>query len=247
MDEYSTALIERLQQSYQWVQKYASRKQQRQKVVYDLKCRGTSYKVNDLVFLHSPAVPRNKCKKFHRPWRGPFKVTKVVSPCVYRIVDCNNSRKKYVVHFNRLKPAPSKLVSERRQLPEPFEEDSRDNTAEHHEGDEEEDYTVDESTERGERVRQGPVAEPERNVEQIRDGDHLSVLGDSDGEERQADGADQARDTEESNEEAQPVLRRSTRNRRPPDRYGWLAQKVTTRSAHAAVSNVSADAKALNI
>ena len=74
---------------------------------------------------------------------------------------------------------------------------------------------------RGEKeyIRQGPVAEPERNVEQIRDGDHLSVLGDSDGEERQADGADQARDTEESNEEAQPVLRRSTRNRRPPDRY----------------------------
>ena len=213
VDEYSTALIERLQQSYQWVQKYASRKQQRQKVVYDLKCRGTSCKVNDLVFLHSPAVPRNKCKKFHRPWRGPFKVTKVVSPCVYRIVDCSNSRKKYVVHFNRLKPAPSKLVSERRQLPEPFEEDSRDNTAENHEGDEEEDYTVDESTERGERVRQGPVAEPERNVEQIRDGDHLSVLGDSDGEERQADGA-------ESNEEAQQVLRRSARNRRPPDRYG---------------------------
>ena len=72
---------------------------------------------------------------------------------------------------------------------------------------------MDESTERGERVRQGLVAEPERNVEQIRDGDHLSVLGDSDGE-------DQARDTEESSEEAQPVLRRSTRNRRPPDRYG---------------------------
>ena len=150
VDEYSTALMERLQQSYQWVQKYASKKQQHQKAVYDLKCRGTSYRVNDLVFLHSPAVPRNKCKKFHRPWRGPFKVTKVVGPCVYRIVDCSNSRRKYVVHFNRLKPAPSKLVSERRQLPEPFEEDSRDNTAEHHAGDEEEDYTVDESTERGE-------------------------------------------------------------------------------------------------
>ena len=104
----------------------------------------------------------------------------MVSPCVYRIVDCSNSRKKYVVHFNRLKPAPS---------------DSRDNTTEHHEGEEEEDYTVDESTERGERVRRWSVAEPERTVEQIRDGDHLSVLGDSDGEERQADGADQARDT----------------------------------------------------
>ena len=31
-----------------------------------------------------------------------------------------------------------------------------------------------------------------------------------------------------------------------PD-HPWLAQKVTTRSAHAAVSKVSADAKALNI
>ena len=29
--------------------------------------------------------------------------------------------------------------------------------------------------------------------------------------------------------------------------HPWLAQKVTTRSAHAAVSKVSADAKALNI
>ena len=66
------------------------------------------------------------------------------------------------------------------------------------------------------------MGEPERNVEQPRDGDHLSVMGESDGEERQADGADQARDTEESSEEAQPVLRRSTRNRRPPDRYGTL-------------------------
>ena len=52
------------------------------------------------------------------------------------------------------------------------------------------------------------MAEPERNVEQPRDGDHLSVMGETDWEERHADGADQARDIEESSEEAQPVLRR---------------------------------------
>ena len=75
---------------------------------------------------------------------------------------------------------------------------------------------MEESTERGKRERRGAVAEPERNVEQPRDGDHLSVMGESDGEERHTDGADQARDTEEPSEEAQPVLRRSTRNRRPP-------------------------------
>ena len=71
VDEYSTALIQRLQQSYQWVQKYACKKQQRQKAVYDLQSRGTSYRVNGLVFLHSPTVvPRNKCKKFHRHGGG---------------------------------------------------------------------------------------------------------------------------------------------------------------------------------
>ena len=57
VNEYGTALIERLQQSYQWVLKHASKKQQHQKAVYDLNTRGKSYSVNDLVFLHSPAVP----------------------------------------------------------------------------------------------------------------------------------------------------------------------------------------------
>ena len=40
------------------------------------------------------------------------------------------------------------------------------------------------------------------------------------GEEGHVEEADQFRDTEEFGEEAEPVLRRSTRNRRPPDRYG---------------------------
>ena len=66
MNEYGTALIERLQQSYQWVLKHASKEQQHQKAVNDLKTRGKSYSVYDLVFLHSPAVPKNKSKKFHR-------------------------------------------------------------------------------------------------------------------------------------------------------------------------------------
>ena len=48
----------------------------------------------------------------------------------------------------------------------------------------------------------------------------LILMSESDGEEGQAEEADQVRDTEESVEEAEPVLRRSTRYRRPPDRYG---------------------------
>ena len=62
------------------------------------------------------------------------------------------------------------------------------------------------------------MTDPERNAEPPQDGDHL--MSESDGEEGHVEEADQVRDTEESGEEAEPVLRRSTRNRRPPDRYG---------------------------
>ena len=56
------------------------------------------------------------------------------------------------------------------------------------------------------------------NAVQPQDREHL--MSGSDGDEGQVEEADQVRDTEESVEEAEPVLRRSTRYRRPPDRYG---------------------------
>ena len=68
--------------------------------------RGSPYGVGDLVLLHSPAVPRGKSRKLHKPWQGPYRVVKAISPSVYRIVDCARPRCKRVVHFNRLKPAP---------------------------------------------------------------------------------------------------------------------------------------------
>ena len=50
--------------------------------------------------------------KFCRPWLGPFKVIKIMSPNVYQIVDCSNPQKWKVVHFNRLKPAPESMDNE---------------------------------------------------------------------------------------------------------------------------------------
>ncbi|KAL5502475.1 hypothetical protein EMCRGX_G009259 [Ephydatia muelleri] len=50
--------------------------------------------------------------KFCRPWLGPFKVIKIMSPNVYQIVDCSNPQKWKVVHFNRFKPAPESMDNE---------------------------------------------------------------------------------------------------------------------------------------
>ena len=105
-EQYSHILVERVKRGYQLVRDHAEKKQKHQKDMFDRKVKGQPYHVNDLVFLHNTVVPKGHSRKFCRPWLGPFKVIKIMSPNVYRIVDCSNPRKRKVVHFNRLKPAP---------------------------------------------------------------------------------------------------------------------------------------------
>ena len=72
---------------------------------------GVIYSVGDLVWLYTPAVPRGRAAKFHRPWGGPYRVVTVVSDVTYRIQlvtsptrQDRRRRHRVVVHFNRLKP-----------------------------------------------------------------------------------------------------------------------------------------------
>jgi len=70
------------------------------------------YQPGNLVWLYSPAVSRGSSPKFHRPWKGPYRVVKVLSDVTYRIqlVNCQQGRydrrrwHRVLVHFNRLKP-----------------------------------------------------------------------------------------------------------------------------------------------
>eukprot|EP00731_Ephydatia_muelleri_P007513 Em0003g1761a len=86
--QYTRVLKGRLERSYQAVIKHVQQKQTHQKT-YD---RGYQ--------------ELGKSRKLHKPWQGPYRVVKAISPSVYRIVDCARPRCKHVVHFNRLKPAP---------------------------------------------------------------------------------------------------------------------------------------------
>ena len=76
----------------------------RRKEVFDQKIEGNPYQVGDLVWLYSPAVSRGHSRKLHKPWVGPFKIAKVLSELVYRIQHFNLPRKRFVMHFNHLKP-----------------------------------------------------------------------------------------------------------------------------------------------
>ena len=104
-ENYADLLKVRLSDAYQRVNRHVESQQRNQKKYYDRGQRGKPYTVGDIVLLHEPAVQRGNSRKFHRPWKGPFKIVKVISSSVYRIQHCKHGRRRKVVYFNRLKPA----------------------------------------------------------------------------------------------------------------------------------------------
>ena len=127
--DYVTQLDKRLEQAYEVVREHFKTAQKYQKQCYDRKATGGRYQPGDLVWLYSPAVPKRRCPKFHRPWKGPYQVRKVLSDVTYRIQlvksPTNNGDRRYkrrmVVHFNRLKPCSAQNYSQRQEteIPQP--------------------------------------------------------------------------------------------------------------------------------
>ena len=82
---YVTQLDKRLEQAYEVVREHSKTTQKYEKQCYDRKATGGRYQPGDLVWLYSPAVPKRRCPKFHRPWKGPYQVRKFLSDVTYRI------------------------------------------------------------------------------------------------------------------------------------------------------------------
>ena len=101
-----------LENAYQHVCNTMGFKQDHQKELYDHKWHGEIYQT-DLVWLHSPVVPRGVSQKLHRPWTGPYKIIKKLADVTYRIQNCNGRRRhRLVVHFDRLKPCRQDMSME---------------------------------------------------------------------------------------------------------------------------------------
>ena len=104
--QYVTDLRTHLEAAYRRVRERMGHQLKRQRDIYNKKVHGDPYEPGDLVWLHSPAVPRGQSKKLHRPWAGPFRVVSKLSDTVYRVQNTLARRRRTVVHFDRLKPCP---------------------------------------------------------------------------------------------------------------------------------------------
>ena len=105
--DYVVRLKSILQQVHQLARENLLSSQLRQKKDYDLRLKAKTYEVGDLVYKLDSAKKVGQSPKLQQVWKGPFLVTKVLSPVLYKICD---RKKNFVIHHDRLKSCDDREI-----------------------------------------------------------------------------------------------------------------------------------------
>ena len=81
--------------------------QMHQKRDYDLRQKVNAYQVGDLVYKLDSVKKVGFSPKLQQVWKGPYIVSHVLTPVLFKIVD---RRKSYVIHHDRLKPCQDRDI-----------------------------------------------------------------------------------------------------------------------------------------
>ncbi|VDI09313.1 Hypothetical predicted protein [Mytilus galloprovincialis] len=98
--EYIKQLKETLYEVHELARVNLQRAKKRQKKDYDLKTNQQKYDIGDIVLKINSATKVGQTPKFKQPWKGPYIVTEVKSPVLYKIQD---KKTESVVHHDRLR------------------------------------------------------------------------------------------------------------------------------------------------
>jgi len=98
--DYVENLRDILQSVHQIARKNLQGTQLRQKRDYDLRMKQHSYDVEDVVLKIDSATKIGQSSKLKSPWKGPYIVSEVKSPVLYKIADRKGD---CVIHHDRLK------------------------------------------------------------------------------------------------------------------------------------------------
>ena len=79
--------------------------QHRQKKYYDLRSNQNTYGIGGIAYKTNSATLIGTSPKLKSPWKGPYIITEIKSPVLYRIKD---RKKEEVVHHDRIKSCHNK-------------------------------------------------------------------------------------------------------------------------------------------
>ena len=98
--EYARQLVDQLGIAYAQVWKNLRGAQRRQKLYYDVNTRLRKFEVGDLVYRRKESWKAGLSRKLCPSYTGPFVVTQVLSPSLYRVEDLKHA---WVLHHDKLK------------------------------------------------------------------------------------------------------------------------------------------------
>ena len=75
---------------------------EKQKILYDRKCRAANFSVDDTVWLLDTATKVGKSKKLSRKWKGPYRILAKIFEGNFKIQPISGKGRKVVVHQDRL-------------------------------------------------------------------------------------------------------------------------------------------------
>ncbi|KAG5863604.1 hypothetical protein JTB14_014316 [Gonioctena quinquepunctata] len=204
-DNYASELLERLRRVYSDVYKNIEKAKSERVKRYNKKTGEHEFNMGDQVYLKDMAVKHGLSKKLVRSWIGPYRIMEMIGPVTCRMRKYGGTDEQ-IVHVNRLKIYTARTDEEHRSMREEVRKE-RENMKQ---------YTELKSEEAAEEVgRFHPMMVPQYvNVAPDENSSGLSS------EEKKTD-VHSVSEEEQLLDEPATQLRRSSRFRRPPDRWAY--------------------------
>lgn len=105
--EYLHKLEEAIGTAHCTAREALKQSQKRQKRAYDVRTYTSHYEIGDIVYLIDSSTKIRESKKLKPIFKGPYLVTKVLSPILFKI---KNRKKEFVVHHDRIKPCNDRVL-----------------------------------------------------------------------------------------------------------------------------------------
>ena len=122
-NDYRADVVSRLEAAISLVRDNVQLAQQKRKQYFDQKTKHRTLDVGERVWLFTPQKRKRKSTKLLHFWHGPFRIVEQTSPVNYRITSCDERRRTFVVHVNRLKTYVDLADQPWRLAEPPHEED----------------------------------------------------------------------------------------------------------------------------
>jgi len=100
VSQYIKELMETLNIAHDIARENLKTTQERQKRTYDLYNNHKSYNIGDVVYKLDQATKLGQSSKLKSPWKGPYIITQVKTPALYKIKD---KKRESWIHHDRLK------------------------------------------------------------------------------------------------------------------------------------------------